>query len=373
MNEPDLDVSRTSRRYTGSHDKEGASAIEKQTFAAQAEIASTEKFLLERQGARMRDELARKKFTVASLSTQVQELTDEVRRWEKETKCKDTMLEGCAQRLHEQEVALSRARREKTETDEMLEATAESLRETRARLEQLEGRGLWEPVGKAMDGGLVGEARGAPTATGEVPSKRTGMARIYALSLACVAILAMGVFAGASLDVVSLEGITPLGTTCRRSALLVLRPGGPSLAMREYISSCRTSQWLTTSGGTETSLGGCQNPHFLWLQGDGNLILYRGTSPSRHAGPVWATQRIEGKRALGLEGESLGNARGKKGSRDGGRQEERPRYSYRAFVDGKKRLKVVRRLEGSADEKTVFSMAAKRLPKVLFPWPFLKD
>jgi len=128
---PFQDQDTITRSQTGDSGNE-ATAVARQD--EDAELAIAQKFILERQGARMRDELAKKRFKEASLQSQVDELGDEVRRLEKKVKGKDAILD-------EQEMRLGRLQREKEEAEEILEVAAETIRETRAQVQLLEERG----------------------------------------------------------------------------------------------------------------------------------------------------------------------------------------------------------------------------------------
>lgn len=343
--------------------------------ARDEEAELVQKFVLERQGVKMRDELAKKRFKEASLQTQVDDLNDEVRRLEKEVKAKDAILDECVATLHEQEMRMGRLQREKEEGEEILEVAAETIRETRAQVQLLEERksrsNVWDSVCRLMGrgSGEVNEKKIAAMAEEEaVASSSRALFKLTTLLLLLLSVSALYTTSGSQF-----LPFHPLHRYhSRASRLPALLPGGLALEPGEYLSSC-PHPWLFAAGlakgGSEGDGGGCTNPHFLWMQEDGLLVLYRGWSPSQHGGPVWATHPVDVTTVAGSR--TMKKLRGGEDNHNmsGGGS---PRRIVRALVDERNVLKLVRVLEGSGAEVVVFSMGANKLPTVLSPWPFAK-
>ncbi len=369
----DQDQDTINRSQTGYNDNEAAATVE--TRDDEAKLAH--KFVLERQRVRMRDELAKKRFKEASLLSHVDELSDEVRRLEKEMKNKDAILDECVERLHEQGMCLRRLQREKEEAEEILEVAAETIRETRAQVKLLEERGLLANVLGSVRrlvgrGGRVVDAKNGGTTAEE----RAIGSSYRAFSILPLFWLIFSVSAMYLAITSRFLLFRPVHRYHRRaSSMAALLPGGPALEPGEYLTNCR-HPWLFAAGlgggsgsgsGSDSEADGCTTPHFLWMQDDGLLVLYRGWSPSHHGGPVWATHPVDVWTVAGSK--TMKDLRGKDEdsmAEGGGRR----RRIVRAFVDERKVIKRVSVMEGSGAEVVVFSRALSKLPAVLAPWPF---
>jgi hypothetical protein len=340
-----------------------------ETRDEEAELAK--QFVSELQGAKMRDELAKRRFKEASLQTQVDDLSDEVRRLEKEVKNKDVIMEACVDRLHEQEMRLGRLQREKEEAEEILEVAAETIRETRAQVQLLEERksrsNVWDSVRCLVGRGSreVNEKKIAMMAEEEEAVIFPSWASFRLPLLLLILSIAVMYLTNGS----QFLPFHPLHRyDSRASNLPALLPGGRALESGEYLSSCR-HPWLFAAGlGGRSEGDGCTNPHFLWMQEDGLLVLYRGWSPSQHGGPVWATHPVDVTTVAGSR--TMKKLRGGEDKRHVA-GEGSPRRIVRALVE-RDVLKLVRVLEGSGAEVVVFSMALSKLPAVLSPWPFAR-
>ncbi|GAB5033206.1 Hypothetical protein NocV09_01201590 [Nannochloropsis oceanica] len=363
----DQDQDTINRSQTGYNDNEATAAVE--TKDDEAKLAH--KFVLERQRVRMRDELAKKRLKEASLLSQVDELSDEVRRLEKEVKNKDAILNECVERLHEQGVSLGRLQREKEETEEILDVAADTIRETRAQVKLLEE---WGPLANVLDcvrrlvgmgGREVDEKKeGTTAAEGTVVSAYRAFSMLLLFSL---------VFSIAIIYLVIPSRFLPFRPVhqyhCRVSSMTALMPGGPALETGEYLTNCR-HPWLFAAGlggGSKSEIDGCATPHFLWMQDDGLLVLYQGWSPHHHGGPVWATHPVDVTTVAGYKPIKHLGGKGEDSMTGGGGQGRR---IVRALVDERKVLKLVRFMEGSGAEVVVFRRALKKLPASLVPWPF---
>ncbi len=285
-------------------------------------------FKLRREQARLREELAKKKFQEAKLAAELEEASDERAKLEER-------LMGFVDHLHDRDVKLARLAEEKAEAEALLQALADyheqeqeqQAQERRQQQQQRRGR----PGGPPIHGRLL-----------------------YALCVAAapgVAVLLLLLLAAAAVPAADHRLLGGLGGLLfsprsafwqnRVSGLLALAPGGGALQQGEYLRSCRPRFGLAVLGGCggPSRTAAAAPPHVLHLGHDGNLVLYRGHSPVNHGGAVWATGALSSYQMVG-------------GAGGGG--------SYRALVDARGELRVVK--EEAGKESVVFSRPLSRLP-----------
>ena len=133
-----------------------------------------------------------------------------------------------------------------------------------------------------------------------------------------------------------------------QSPLYELTPGGASLRAGEILSSCGLP---ITLGEEEALLAVCPAPFFLWMQTDGNLVLYRGLHPTFHRGPVWSSNTMV--RWVG----------------DGAAERNNWSGNVSAVLSSARTLKLVDEEGGG---RVVWQRRVWRLPQQLTPWPFAR-
>lgn len=131
----------------------------------------------------------------------------------------------------------------------------------------------------------------------------------------------------------------------QRSPLRNLTAGGANLAPGDFITNC---DYLPTSP--------CINPYFLWMQHDGNLVLYRGHSPVDHRGPIWSTHTTTSI----IPSHSQSN---NDDEREGERGWENAEIS--AYLTERNELQLL-----DASGRKRWSRKSWRIPQELSPWPF---
>lgn len=304
------------------------------------EVLYNQKFVLQQQSKRLREELAQKRFAELSLSNQVEALGEDVERLETELAGRTDALMECVERLHEHEVLVMQLRQENEEAVEMVQLAA------RAAGLNADGSSRRKPT--LMD---LLRCRGGGSKVGGVPTSFYMDKELSVWVRLAPVLLLLGIFFLFSyvqwyggrgvLGGLLFSSTSPFWRS-RPSGLTHLVPGGFALGPGEYMQSC--PRW---------GIRQCPKPLFLWMQEDGNLVLYRGYSPMHHGGPVWSIHPVN-EYSLAATGRR----------RQGGK--------VKALVDEQNVLKLVHTFQGGA-EVVLFGRSLDKLPRALFPFPFQEE
>lgn len=321
-------------------DGDGQQPLSSSSLDAQALYADN--FLLRREQARQRNELAEKRYREAQITAALEDANEERARLEEQ-------VIGFVTALHERDVEIRRLKEEKAEMEEVLRAVAEYH------------------ANQEEDQAAPGPAEEEKTGAGRESGSR--LYRLLVLTAPGVGLLLLLLLLTAAIPSVDHRLLGGLGGLLllpssplwrnRASALTHLAPGHGVLRQGEYLRGCGGQQRSSMIGGW----GGawCEDPHVLHLEAGGNLVLYKGYSPFNHAGPVWTSGALTSYR-IGLGGRNNGNGKG--GGKDGG--------NFHALVSVNGVLKVVRVDEGKRKEAVVFSRPVSRLPAGLLGLEMVK-
>jgi hypothetical protein len=341
---------------------------------------------LKKDGVRMRDDVAKLKLREIDLNQRLASREDELERLRLDLTDKEQSIESLLRDLEARDAVIARAAKDALDMEAEVAARGKEVAMLRRCIQEMETEPLGSPTGsyketahqasqtpappahpplKADVGTDAPAGRGAAEA-GEavnVRSRRAPGAVGLAQALAVVVLVALGVGGGMLLGRGRVVVPSPPSLALaalpawagQRTELSQLVPGGGALGPGEFM----------TCGREE---GKCAADFFLWMQHDGNLVLYRGRSPVDHRGPVWMSSTIQLRKPQAVEAEAEEEGGQGKGQGQGTAYHAEERAGISALVDRHRVLKLV-----DVSGRVVWRRRHWRLPPQLYPWPLSYD